>query len=524
MIINPINNENSTFTSIPPQASVENRNQDRVSNWHTQLTSVSDCLKDEETTWFGLWCCWIVNARTVHQFSLGDSFKETAIFWAILAIFLLLFVTGGSAILFGLSAFAFLAWRRANTRTAMRQNMSIPGTFCDDLMIHTICSCCAICQEAREAKVINLPAIDYCFGERLSMRQEAHELAILGSTNSSSTTILESADQGDCASHIVSISKTSKFILLLWSVLALFTVIMDVILNESANILVLMLIFVQPLTILYFLYWKQRRQHALLDYVIKTFAYGFWFATFQSAVLEMLLQLIFGIALAIIDPSIGSAEDLSEAEQRNILKSHILLLLLSLFVMAFVVAAGVEESMKHFVVRCCQFPTALTNPHTILVYLLAGALGFATAENIEYVFSQSGDASIGSITLLEGELLILLMRVLTPVHAICSVIQAAAMSKFVIARQEPNLLMILLPAVALHGTFDFVLFLIAALGFIYNLSDGIAEVISMIVAIFLTIAGTVYAYYSFNKVATDYREGWVAMPNTDDTEVVNSRL
>ena len=122
-------------------------------------------------------------------------------------------------------------------------------------------------------------------------------------------------------------------------------------------------------------------------------------------------------------------------------------------------------------------------------------------------------------------------------------------SQFVIARQEPNLLMvrsnfilyfficiltfyfslyifikILLPAVALHGTFDFVLFLIAALGFIYNLSDGIAEVISMIVAIFLTIAGTVYAYYSFNKVATDYREGWVAMPNTDDTEVVNSRL
>ena len=143
----------------------------------------------------------------------------------------------------------------------------------------------------------------------------------------------------------------------------------------------------------------------------------------------MLLQLIFGIALAIIDPSIGSAEDLSEDEQRNILKSHIFLLLISLFVMAFVIAAGVEESMKHFVVRCCQFPTALTNPHTILVYLLAGALGFATAENIEYVFSQSGDASIGSITLLEGELLILLMRVLTPVHAICSVIQAAAMSK-----------------------------------------------------------------------------------------------
>jgi RsiW-degrading membrane proteinase PrsW (M82 family) len=58
-------------------------------------------------------------------------------------------------------------------------------------------------------------------------------------------------------------------------------------------------------------------------------------------------------------------------------------IIIGLLLMAYVVAAGVEETMKHFVVRCCSFPSPLKDPHAVLVYLMAGALGFATAENIE---------------------------------------------------------------------------------------------------------------------------------------------
>ena len=49
-------------------------------------------------------------------------------------------------------------------------------------------------------------------------------------------------------------------------------------------------------------------------------------------------------------------------------------------------SSGVEETTKFCVVRFCQFPKKLKEPNAVLVYLMAAALGFATSENIEYVF------------------------------------------------------------------------------------------------------------------------------------------
>ena len=252
------------------------RNQDTANNWHSQILNFSDCLKDEETSWWGLWCCWILNARTVQLFGLGDSFREAAYFWVALVVFLLLLIlTGPICYLFAIAVFGYFAYRRATLRTAIRQKLSIPGTFSDDLLMHGFCSCCTICQEAREAKSVNLPAIDWCYGEPLLAREEAHDYAVTVATSNSSSNG-SSSSLLDCAPHFHSISKTSKFIIFLWALIALLTIFVDLILNESANLLVLLLIFVQPLLILYFVYWKTRRQYAYLDYVIKTFAYGFW--------------------------------------------------------------------------------------------------------------------------------------------------------------------------------------------------------------------------------------------------------
>jgi hypothetical protein len=62
-------------------------------------------------------------------------------------------------------------------------------------------------------------------------------------------------------------------------------------------------------------------------------------------------------------------DDTFSSFKKETLRSHILITLVVLFLMAFVVAAGVEETMKHFVVRCCAFPTSLKEPYEVLVYL-----------------------------------------------------------------------------------------------------------------------------------------------------------
>jgi RsiW-degrading membrane proteinase PrsW (M82 family) len=64
------------------------------------------------------------------------------------------------------------------------------------------------------------------------------------------------------------------------------------------------------------------------------------------------------------------------------------------------------------------------------VYLVSGALGFATFENIQYVFISGGSGDqMFSKSVLISELFVLLLRVLMPIHVICAVLQAINLSK-----------------------------------------------------------------------------------------------
>jgi len=167
--------------------------------------------------------------------------------------------------------------------------------------------------------------------------------------------------------------------------------------------------------------------------------------------------------------------------------------------------------MKHFIVRCCQYPSQLKDPDSILVYLLSGALGFATFENIEYVFGTKASPVQGT-TLLVGELVVLLFRVLLPIHVICSVLQASQLSKVMMGDAPNSLFMILLPAITLHGSFDFFLFVIGILssaGYNNNSSAGVSFVVlSITVPFVMAIAGTIWAYRSFGAVSRKYDAGW----------------
>jgi hypothetical protein len=124
---------------------------------------------------------------------------------------------------------------------------------------------------------------------------------------------------------------------------------------------------------------------------------------------------------------------------RLLLQHNMFWVVLLLWLNAFVVAAGEEETVKHFVVRCCPFPSALRDPPSALVYLVAGALGFATCENIEYVFGAGTESAIPGTSVFAGELLVLLMRVLMPVHVICAVLQATGLARTLVGEAQLSL-------------------------------------------------------------------------------------
>ena len=241
--------------------------------WQTQLF---DCARDEESCWWGSWCCWIVMARTVETFSLGVSIYETLIFWAGLLLFIILLLSGigPTAILIGIAIGCFLVWRRANFRSNIRARYNIPGTLTDDLLIHGFCSCCAVCQESREAKLRNLPRLDFCFADSLTEQEVIHEQA-LGRNNQNLTENLI-PESGNFFTHVQAVSRTSRVILVLSCIFSVLSFVYLIIAGRGQNILILFLVFVQPVAILYFVYWRKRRQHALLDFVIKSFAVGFW--------------------------------------------------------------------------------------------------------------------------------------------------------------------------------------------------------------------------------------------------------
>ena len=449
-----------------------------------------------------------------------------------------------------------LAYFRATIRQQIRDKVGIQGDLCDDFVVSCCCPCCATCQEASEGKFMNVKRIEFCCGEDLSTI-ESSKRQVLNNLYS---------PVGSCCEHVSVISKTSKLILILCGLVAFVAIIACFALGKPMNVVVLLMIFIQPFLIIYFVYWRPRRQHATLDSVIKMFAVGFWLTVFQAIFLEVVLQYTISLLMypfmKNIPPLPMGSDDYSDSTNNSstilkinstfhdnsngfsfngggyiddnnngfpsggfsikscikkfifdclnsmfnletklswndpyfpdvsssnfpvavsgasaaatadpdTMKKYIGVISFNLFLNAFVVAAGVEETMKHFAYRCCRFPQEKTeNPHAILVYLMVGAIGFATAENIEYVFSS------GSFI---DQIFVLALRILMPVHVICSVMQAANTSKSAMGIQEMGTFRAILPAILLHGLFDYVLFLLPYVQYIYQI-DELTIVIAM---------------------------------------------
>ena len=560
-------------------------------DWSSALL---ECFKDEETCWYGGWCCWLVDARTTASFDLDTSQNVWSSFWAVIvgAVVSLLVFGSLAGFVVGVGGGGYLLLKRIRNRTDIRRKRNIIGSDIEDCLVHVLCPLCAVCQEAREGKAAGVKVLDFCSGEEIKTVLEAHQRAIglddnSTSINESSSNASSAAEYGTFKAHLQTLSRTSKIIVSLWLLVAGLSILGQMG-NPTAgqNIMVLFLVFLQPLAILYFLYWKTRRQYALLDIVVKLYAIGFWFTTFQSVIIEFILEMLIvaclypflGSSVGALTQDDGSNDDAADVAndaitgsgqqlsvgrslarrawrlfrlssaagagandysasygygyaaaaaasdeaaveaQRQNMRDNFGWILVGLFLMSFVVAAGVEETMKHFVVRCCVFPAPLRNPNAILVYLMAGALGFATSENIEYVFGTTSSPIPGT-SVFVGELVILLVRVLMPVHVICSVLQAVNLSK--VNNDEPmSLFRLLLPAVLLHGSFDFSLFVLSAVEFAYAVDDLSLEIASMVLALAISVSGALYAYHAFKKVESEHQGQYISVTSQQSESIV----
>jgi len=121
----------------------------------------------------------------------------------------------------------------------------------------------------------------------------------------------------------------------------------------------------------------------------------------------------------------------------------------------------------------------------ITVAMVSVAMGFACCENLVYIFIYTH----GTPTM---EMNVLLARSIFPVHALCAAIQSIGVCRHVL-EQDPNRKIgrIMLPAVIIHGGFDFVLMAIPIL----SSSTARGDDFSMMAP--FVIVGFGFLYYFF---------------------------
>jgi RsiW-degrading membrane proteinase PrsW (M82 family) len=124
----------------------------------------------------------------------------------------------------------------------------------------------------------------------------------------------------------------------------------------------------------------------------------------------------------------------------------------------FLVISFSEEFLKYLVVRIKVVDNpCLDEPLDIMLYMVVSALGFATVENILYLFTPVGDMSLSQ--LINRTLMVDLIRFVgaTFLHTLCSAAIGYSMAIAFLKMKSRRLLVFLgiLMGVVLHGLYDF---------------------------------------------------------------------
>uniref|UniRef100_A0A7S3KYA1 Uncharacterized protein n=1 Tax=Amphora coffeiformis TaxID=265554 RepID=A0A7S3KYA1_9STRA len=284
--------------------------------------------------------------------------------------------------------------------------------------------------------------------------------------------------------HLTALSKLSRSIL--WGVtIALLVVTANIFGHQSQpgeRLVLVMATLGQALLVLYLVHWRYHRFDLSLDAIIKLFGAGFCFATGTAMVVELLtsmlgyLVLVIALVFEVVEDDPDDMPDSNDTDSNDKLhflqsfaKRHIFTFVLFSAFNAFVVASLTEETAKYFSFWMVEHPdydlqrqreqSLHTTAASITCGMVAVACGFACCENFLYIFGEGLSLS--------GELQVLLMRSCFPVHPICAAIQSIGICKRDVEHDGTKLGQALLPAVLLHGLFDFWLMVLGVLAFIH---------------------------------------------------------
>ncbi|CAM9185131.1 unnamed protein product [Chrysoparadoxa australica] len=325
--------------------------------------------------------------------------------------------------------------------------------------------------------------------------------------------------------ELSSTSKLSKWMLVINFFMLLLGGMGIGLLAGAGSVAVLFLLMAQPILIMHVVYWRHQRHDASLDMIIKLFFLGFWWTTGVASLLEGLLSRLFIAALGFYPPVLGDSQNAFDPtgltvekaiaelkeETRAYYSTHMAKAIALNLLTAFLMAACVEETMKHFIVRCCQFRRSHHNQYSVIIYMVAGALGFATFENIGYVFGGGLRLMILGGSALPGEFLTLFLRFLMPIHPICAFIQGINTAKrdLDIENRHFKLWHILLPAIALHGTFDAVLMVLGTISIVEGPeADNWIQILGLSAALGISMVSLIGVRMSYKRHKVSLLSGW----------------
>ena len=199
--------------------------------------------------------------------------------------------------------------------------------------------------------------------------------------------------------------------------------------------MILILAIAPPLLIVYYIYQKDKYDKEPKSLIIKSFLFG-CLGIIPAIFLELFAKGMFT----------------------------------NLFLYVFIGIALVEEVVKYFFLKKYLFNKPDFNePMDGIVYAVMISLGFATVENIFYVYGEEGQ-----------EINVALMRMFTaiPLHAVCGVILGyfVGLAKFS-DNSKPLLYKGLFLATLVHGLYNYFIFL--GQGFIFS-------IIALVVAVYFS--------------------------------------
>ncbi|MBC8048048.1 MAG: PrsW family intramembrane metalloprotease [Fimbriimonadaceae bacterium] len=210
------------------------------------------------------------------------------------------------------------------------------------------------------------------------------------------------------------------------------------------NPLILLAIAVAPvLAIILFVYSKDKNEREPFGVLFVSFLWG-CFSVVPAIILETLLP-------GVVPGALGAS-------------------IISVAIYAFVIVAFSEEAAKFIFLRYYAYKKPSFNePFDGIIYAVMVGMGFATIENIMYVF---GD---------EGGMQTAVLRALTavPAHATFAAVMGyyVGLAKFNKAKEKSYFLQGIFYATVLHGFYDFFLF--------QNITEGlyIGAVVSLIIGL-----------------------------------------